>query len=273
MKRTLLILAAAALLLTSCGKKAPKLSIFAEHIQTIAKQESIPVSEAAAKVKAMGYTGADVLVTIPEEDLAALDELGFKHACAIVHFNFAKDDQAEMQKKALDFCKQHKYKTLLVVPGLLPEDYTDTDYNQLVSRFAAFVKKAQKKGITVVVEDYDNRRSPTFNTERIDHLFTEIPDLKLNFDTGNFVFAGDDVMTALSHFSKKIAHVHLKDRIEVGGRLSPAIGKGIVPFADVVAGLRKSGYKGWLTVEHFGSRQMLEDAAFSANTVLNLKKK
>ena len=38
-------------------------------------------------------------------------------------------------------------------------------------------------------------------------------------------------------------------------------------------GLRKSGYKGWLTVEHFGSRQMLEDAEFSANTVLNLKKK
>lgn len=268
MKRTLILMAAAALLLTSCGRKAPKLSIFAEHIQTIAAQEEIPFAEAAAKVKAMGYTGADALVTIPEEDLAALDELGFKHACAIVHFNFGKDEQEDMQKKALDFVKQHKYKTLLVVPGLLPDNYTEEEYQTLVSRFAAFVKKAEKKGVTVVVEDYDNRRSPTFNTERIDHLFTEIPDLKLNFDTGNFVFAGDDVMAALKHFEKKIAHVHLKDRIEVGGRLSPAIGKGIVPFPDIIRELRKSGYKGWLTVEHFGSRQMLEDAAFSANTVL-----
>ena len=269
MKRILFFLAAA-LLLSSCRTSEPKLSIFGAHIQTAAKQEGIPFAEAAARVKAFGYTGADVPITFPEQDLAVLDSLGFAHACAIVHFNFAADEQTELQDKALDFVARHGYPTLLVVPGLLPEDYTTEEYGLFVERFAGFVRRAVAQGITIVIEDFDNSRSPIFNTAGIDRMFARIPALKLNFDTGNFVFAGEDVLEALDHFRGRIAHVHLKDRVAVGDRKSPAIGQGIVPFREFITGLRSSGYRGWLTVEHFGSSQMLQDAEFSANTVLGI---
>ncbi|MBQ7194976.1 MAG: sugar phosphate isomerase/epimerase [Bacteroidales bacterium] len=258
--------------LGSCCREEVKLSIFAAHIRTIATQEGIPFSEAAARVKALGYTGADVPVTFPEEDIATLDSLGFRHACAIVHFDFHADEQAGRQEAALDFVTRHGYSTLLVVPGLLPADYGEDDYRLFVGRFKSFVDRALRVGVTVVIEDFDNPRSPTFNTGRIDRMLSEIPELKLNFDTGNFVFAGEDVMAALDHFRGKIGHVHLKDRLAVSDRRSPAIGKGIVPFPDFIRGLLDSGYDGWLTVEHFGSAHMLEDAGFSAQTVMEILK-
>ena len=40
----------------------------------------------------------------------------------------------------------------------------------------------------------------------------------------------------------------------------PAIGAGCIPEAEVIRILRDSGYSGWLTVEHFGARDMLKAA-------------
>ena len=237
----------------------PRISIFFDHVADIARQEQISISEAAARVRELGVEGIDVRVSMPESQLRMLDSLGFEHACAIADINFVKGEQPKAVRQSLDFMHRYHYSRLLVIPGLLPENAGPELTEVLCERIVAFVKEAAKEGVDVMVEDYDNPRSPCYNTATLDHLFAASPQLNHVFDTGNYLFCGEEVMTALRHFRERIHHVHLKDRKAKHDYASLPVGTGIVPLKDVVSELVRSGYDGWFTVEHFGAPSMLEN--------------
>ena len=231
----------------------PRISIFFDHVAEMARQEKISVREAAQRVRQLGYTGIDVRVNMNKQQLGMLDSLGFQHACAIADINFIRGEQPEAVRQALDFMHHNRYKRLLVIPGLLPENASQELIDEVCTRVASFVKEAADEGIDIMVEDYDNPRSPCFNTQTLDHLFAASPQLNHVLDTGNFLFAGEDVMTALRHFRERIHHVHLKDRKAKRDYASLPIGTGVMPLNEVVSELLRSGYDGWFTVEHFGA--------------------
>ncbi len=271
MKRSYSLLALFALL-TMCAPKAvaqPKISIFFDHVGEIARQENISVREAAQKVLQLGYEGIDVRVNMPAEQLDMLDSLGFQHACAIADINFIAGNQPKVVRQALDFMHHRGYKRLLVIPGLLPENASQETIEEVCNCIASFVKKASDEGIDVLVEDFDNPRSPCFNTATLDHLFAASPQLNHVFDTGNYLFAGEDVIVALQHYRERVHHVHLKDRKAMRDYASLPIGTGIMPLQDVVCNLVRSGYSGWLCVEHFGAPKMLD---YAAQSIANVRK-
>lgn len=278
--RPRMLIATAALLsvlftLTSCSRPhEPRLSIFADHIATIAQQEHISYAEAATRVRDMGYMGVDVSTTIPARQLRTLDSLGFAHACAIAWIDFVAGPQDKAEEQALTFMEQSGWKRVLLVPGFLPgnqpSETADSLRDAAIGRIAAFAKRASERGLEVLVEDFDNPRSLCYDTPSLDRLFAASPELGHVFDTGNYVFSGEDVIAALNHFMPRIHHVHLKDRLAPHDGHSPAIGKGIVPFGQIIGQLRASNYDGWLTVEHYGSSDMLNDAAFSAQFLRNI---
>ena len=245
----------------------PRISIFFDHVAEIARQENISVREACERVRKLGYEGIDVRVNMKDTDLRMLDSLGFENASAIADINFVRGEQRESCRQAIDFMHKHGYTRLLVIPGLLPETVSPQLMEDVCNRIAAFVKEASGEGIDVMVEDYDNPRSPCYNTMTLDHLFAASPRLNHAFDTGNYLFCGDDVMTALRHFRERIHHVHLKDRKAEHDYASLPIGTGIMPLKDVVCELVRSGYDGWLCVEHFGAPHMLDFARLSINNV------
>jgi sugar phosphate isomerase/epimerase len=262
MKRILLLIVTLASL-CACGPKqaqAPGISIFCDHIWTVAHQEGLSFAEAATLIREIGYDGVDVRVTQKPTEIRTLDSLGFAHACAIADIDYGADEQPEMEDIALDFMKEHGYERLLLVPGLMPEGSTHEDRAAARQRIVAFTKKAASQGITVMVEDYDNARSLCFNTERLDSLLTLSGDLQLVFDTGNFLFAGEDAQACYTQFRGRIGHVHLKDRVSPADMHCVPAGSGCIPIADIVRDLRATGYTGWLTVEQYGSRQMLSDS-------------
>ena len=246
----------------------PRISIFFDHVGDIARQEKISITEAASRVRQLGIEGIDVRVSIPESQLRMLDSLGFEHACAIADINFVKGEQPEAVRQALDFMHRHHYSRLLVIPGLLPENASPELADTVCEQIVAFVKEAAQEGVDVMVEDYDNPRSPCYNTATLDHLFAASPQLNHVFDTGNYLFCGEEVMAALHHFRERIHHVHLKDRKAKHDYASLPIGMGIVPLKDVVGELMRSGYDGWFTVEHFGAPSMWE---YATQSVANIK--
>ena len=248
----------------------PRVSIFADHIVTIAQQENISFREAAQRVKALGYTGVDVWVTINPQEMQVLDELGFEHASAIVEIDYAKGNQAEWENRTLTFMKEHSFPRVLVVPGLLPKEGSEQLLEGVLHGMDLFSRKGYSSGLEVMIEDYDNPRSPCYNTEALDRMFKAAKRLKHTFDTGNYLYCGEDVLQALKHFRKRIAHVHLKDRVALYDGKSPAFGTGLVPMKDVISQLVMHGYKGWFCVEHFGSPHMLQDAETSIRNVLSV---
>lgn len=265
-KLVIALLAALAVALNAGAQR--RISIFYDHIAEIARQEKIETREAAQRIRQLGYEGVDVRVTMSDEELAMLDELGFKHASAIADIDFNKADLKEVTRRVLDFMHHHDYTRLLLVPSLLPQDATPEHAEAVCGRIAAFAKKAHSEGIVAMVEDFDNPRSPCYNTAALDHLMAAAPSLNHVFDTGNYPYCGEDVMVALRHFRERVQHVHLKDRKAQRDSASLPIGTGIVPLKEFVAELLRSGYDGWFTVEHFGARNMLE---YATRSIANVK--
>ena len=262
MKRTFktLILLAMGLCCAMQADAQRRISIFFDHVAEIAKQENISIKDAAEQVKRLGYEGIDVRVNMNKDQLRMLDSLGFKHACAIADINLIEGEQPEVIRKVLDFMHHQEYSRLLLLPGFLPQDADTQTIDAACTRIAAFVKKAQQEGIDVMVEDFDNPRAICYNTPALDHLFAASPQLNHVFDTGNYLYCGEDVMVALRHFRERVHHVHLKDRKAMRDGASLSIGSGVMPLNDVVAELLRTGYDGWFTVEHFSAPNMLEYA-------------
>ena len=251
----------------SCSQRTesqPKISIFCDHIETIARQEKISFAEAATRVKEFGYTGADIRVTQKPEEIKTLDSLGFAHACAISEINYSREDTKEMEDRTLAFMEERGFDQLLLIPGLMPEGgLTKDERDSARQRMASFAKRVADRGYKVLVEDFDNTRSLCYNAELIDTLFTVSKELGLVFDTGNFQFAGQDAMEQYEHFRPKIGHVHLKDRTSPTDMRCVAVGTGCIPIVEIIHKLQDSGYEGWYTYEEYGTRTMLKDCEAS----------
>jgi inosose dehydratase len=87
----------------------------------------------------------------------------------------------------------------------------------------------------------------------------------LCLDTGHLTFAGGDPLAALATWGDRIWHVHFKDcdpelamqsrkegwdyHQSVRRGIFCELGRGTVPFAGVLDGLRARGYSGWIVVE------------------------
>ena len=273
MKKTSILLAAALLSLAavSCrqgGKAEPqKISIFCDHIETVARQEGISFAEAATRIKAMGYEGADIRVFQGAAKIKTLDSLGFAHACAITDIDYSKGEQKELEDKTIAFMDEQGFDRLLLVTGLMPEGFPKAERDAARERIAAFAARVAAKGYEIMVEDYDNERSLCYNAERIDSIFAVSKDMGLVYDSGNFLFAGQDAMEQYEHFRPRIGHVHLKDRKSATDMTCVPAGTGCIPIAEIIKKLRDSGYQGWLTVEQYGSRNMLGDSEISIGNV------
>lgn len=265
--RLLSILLAAVTLLTGNALETPKISVFCSHIEEVARQESISFEEAARRVSEIGYAGVDVYTTQDPHELNILDALGFQHSCAIAEINYALGPQEEAEQKAFDFLVERNYKTVLLIPGLMSAESTPEDLDVYKGRVAGFVAKAKALGIDTTLEDYDNRRSPIRNIAGLSDFFAFCPDVNHSFDTGNYIFSGEDCWKALSLFQDRITHVHLKDRVSEDNLSCPAVGTGCLPVTALVRRLVASGYEGWFTAEMFGNSTMLESLKVSYDNI------
>lgn len=262
MKRCALVLMALMTLLgVSChGEREYKISIFGDHIRSMTRQENISFVEAAQRLREVGYTGVDVNITQSEEELDVLDSLGFEHACAIVHIEYNKEGYEQMEQRAIDFIQQRGYDRLLLVPGYIGKDATEEQRAHQRRLIANYVKRVRSLGYDIFVEDFDNVNSICYGIDNLEAMFEAVPDLGFAYDSGNFLMKGEDCLVALDMFIDRVQHVHLKDRRSVEDQSCLAPGYGCIPIVESIKRLDAAGYDGWYTVEHYGSKQMMEDA-------------
>ena len=249
-------------------KGLARISIFCDHIEAVAAQEGISFAEAATRIRDIGFTGADVRVFQRPDELRTLDSLGFSHASAITDIPYAYTDPAPIEDATLSFMQEKGFRTLLLVPGLVPSDFSEADRARIRSQIAAFTDRAAAQGADVLVEDFDNPGSLCYNSALLDSLFAVSPALGLVFDTGNFLFCGEDALSCMEHFRPRVRHVHLKDRVSSTDMTCLPAGTGCIPVSSLVNSLASTGYSGWFTVEQYGSRNMLKDSETAYKQVL-----
>lgn len=279
MKTTPLFLAVFLMLLLSCtGQKKQeetKISVFAVHINTIAQQENISFTEAAAKLRQIGYAGADVY-PYQEDIIPVLDSLGYGHSCAIVHINYLGEEHVDsidattprgffragwgdLEAVAINFVKKHHYPHLMLVPNVLSKEATPEDAENVRKHVAAFADRCVAEGIDLVVESFDNEASLCYGTERLQALLSRSKTLGVAFDIGNFTFAKEDPVEAYETLKDRVRHVHIKDRASLDDMTPVPAGLGCSKIQTVLQKMQDSGYDGWYTIEIFGSKQMLTE--------------
>lgn len=144
---------------------------------------------------------------------------------------------------------------------------TEDEWSKVTTGLNELGKIARDRGIQLSFHHHMGTGVQTIaETDRL--LESTDPDLvRLNYDCGHFLFAGEDPVAALQKFKTRVAHVHLKDvragvlsrakkegmgfmeAVIAGVFTVPGDPEGCVDFPPILSMFDEAGYSGWLVVE------------------------
>jgi sugar phosphate isomerase/epimerase len=150
-------------------------------------------------------------------------------------------------------------------PGIRPQDVRAWFAEGLVT----CLPLARELGITITIPDVGIAAELSGTTQHLNEICDAVgPDLRVTYDIGNFLFAGEDPLEAVDRIAPRIGHVHLKDwQIIPAGAPAPegsfvgldgtkyyglALGEGVLDLRGVIGRLAKLGYAGHLSIEYEG---------------------
>jgi len=255
-----------------------QIATFYDHVKDIARQEGIGLTEALQRVRGLGITHLEVMqnsVVGREDELGhELAYVGLEISTIPAYFDFGRDTDVEKQAvPTLEAAQFLGAKKILAIPGFTREgDSPEERQRQMESMIACMGRLAElagRYGVSLVMEEYDNPLAPFATVEGVRSFLDGCPALGCCFDTGNFRFMAEDELAAYDQLKDRIAHVHLKDRAfspawgthavtaADGQVLYPApVGKGEIQIAQVLDRLKRDGYEGICTIEHYGAGNM-----------------
>lgn len=268
-----------------------KISVFYEHILEAAAQSSMSVLDTCRAVNSYGIMGVEIedkrLMENNEEIIKILRQTDLEISCIYGFFDFSHKDDGKEGYKIVDLAKRNGVKKVMPIPGFVKGiERIPFIYKIKMERMAAALTDvcsyAKENGITTVLEDFDDKAAPYCNMAGLKYFMDHVEGLGCAFDTGNFLYSGEDSHEALSEFMGKISHVHCKDRTwqekegeipkeTIKGRkmYSCAVGSGCIKMQEIVEKIIISGYDDYFAIEHFGSLCQLEDMKESAKWLHN----
>jgi sugar phosphate isomerase/epimerase len=120
--------------------------------------------------------------------------------------------------------------------------------DEVMRRMKAMAAYVENRNV-VLVHENEGHIYGEMGKECVDLLKTvNSPKLKNCFDFANYVVAGQNPMCCWGMLKPWLAHIHVKDALYEGGRITPA-GEGDGSVARLLEDAWKSGYRGFLTLE------------------------
>jgi L-ribulose-5-phosphate 3-epimerase len=117
---------------------------------------------------------------------------------------------------------------------------SDAEEAKVVQILRRALAHAENRGIEL---DFETSLDP----QRLRMLLTKLPQLKVNYDSGNSASLGYDVREEMSAYIDRIGGVHIKDRIRGAGTVP--LGSGNADIPTLLSHLNKIGYTGDFVME------------------------
>jgi sugar phosphate isomerase/epimerase len=213
------------------------------------RPEEIPAIKQALSETKMAVACVDLVCDVPSADREA-------RTAAVKRLGGDLRSAAELGAK-----------TVLVIPGV---PRTGTAHQVQRQWFAEALKEsleaAARLGVTMTVANVGWQPVVYGTSDQILGICDAVgPGLKVTYDVGNFLLAGEDNLRALARVSPRMVHVHFKDWKVVpppapaafpgsDGRLyeGEVLGDGVLDLPAAVGRLKQLDYRGWISVEYEG---------------------
>lgn len=262
------------------------ISTYLSHIVSAATHKGIELKEVARLLIKHKITGFDVIMSQLNDDcmenIKILKNEGMQFCSLPVQTDFVHNFDKALADKVIMQAEELGAKIILVIPGFFFEqDDREALRRNSLEGIKYMQRAASAREIYIGVEDYDNINSCIAGIEGVNWYLENNGDLELIFDSGSFVFMGDDTLEAFDRFATRIKHqVHIKDvalsptngespRTRNNGTLDypVAVGNGIIPNKEILRRLMENGFDGIITIENFGSKNPLHDLISSADYI------
>lgn len=270
-----------------------KIGLFYDHVNVLAREEKCSIQDALRFVREQGIELLEIsqnnLVGREDEVCRELAWAGLGVSAVPAYFDFGRNDDIVRQcQPTLEAARFIGADKLLVIPGFLGEDDPPEERERQTLAMAEGINRladmASGYGITLVMEDFDSQMAPFSTIDGVAGFLNRCPALSCCFDTGNFLFMGEDALAAYQRLKDRIAHVHLKDRslspilgdspkTAVNGKtLYPCpVGAGEIPMEELLDRLARDGYSGDVILEFYGASPMKKAVEESVNWVLDAR--
>lgn len=249
-----------------------KLSVFFDHVLQAVEQTGKTPGELLTGVRAAGIEAVEINLNYlceHEEVLELLKQHDLKISCIYEFYDMGRCDETKKARRHVETAVKVGAKRILVVPGFLSGEDSlkmqkampvqeniaaffeqEEEIRHMAEGLERVAKLGREQGVTVTVEDFDDRNSPLAGMYGIYWFLQQVPELMYTLDTGNFLFYKETVSEALELLKDRIAHVHCKDRAPENFA-SVQTGTGCIPFAEILNKLKAQNYDGYLAIEHF----------------------
>lgn len=260
-----------------------QITVFYDHVREACRQTGKELSEIAKVLHEHGITG----VEMDDHDLSGegealvkrLQECGLPIHSVYFFFDWGNHPYDVSYRKKLRRLSEYGIHHVLAVPGFVSEHQDRERCRKRMCRaLRRMCRYAGRLGIQVYMEDFDDTAAVFAKGKEVKWFLDRIPELSCAFDTGNFLYSGEDALEQLGFLQSRIGYVHCKDRSMIpkegetakenirGEKMySASVGSGVIPMRELVSAVLNSGYRGTFAIEHFGSRNQLEDMAASAD--------
>ena len=256
------------------------ISTFFDNLLSIAQQNGLTLLQVAERCLKCDVTGIEVEdCEVADPRLQVLLDAGMQITGMPTRRDFLHAPSRECVEEVIRLALKHSVPRILMIPGYIESGEDKSIVRNAIEPLQYLCELAEKENITDGVEDYDRIDAPTCTIDGLNKILNEVPGLSCFFDTGNFMFAGENVLDAYYLMKQRItSQIHCKDRSYVGRAgdepvknsageyLYPcAVGKGAVPIREILTEHIKSGFDGVLTAELFGTSDTLSDLETSAD--------
>lgn len=268
-----------------------KLAVFYHHIMEAAAQTGRELEEVLQRVRAMGITAVEVDLAdiLAAEAKGRTFDVGFCQAGIEISsiygfYDFGNTPDEAAWRRHVELAKQLQCERIMIIPGFYSSEKAQIqamERDNMLDAMKQLCRYAAEQGVVPTIEDFDDRMSPIATAEQMLWFLERIPELRVTFDTGNFMYSEKDELEAWELLKSYVVHVHCKDRAvayrpgceekrTVADRAiyPAAVGGGVIAMEQLVKRLKQRGYDGIYTIEHFGVENQLNFIKASADWLL-----
>lgn len=254
-----------------------KKAIFYHHLAEASEQSGKSLREVIRYARSLGIEWVEMDYAVLSEDVSAvnvLKEEGLSISSTYAFYDFENNPDGSVGFSQIDCAKKIGCDKIMIIPGFYTSDsreQIEKEREHMLKAMRKMCKYAATNGITPTIEDFDDVKSPIATAEQMLWFAERIPELKITFDTGNFMYSGQDELYAFELLKDRIVHVHCKDRsLEIkpgcevkttvdGKNMYPsAVGCGCIKMKKIIEHLKNCGYNGIYAIEHFGADNQLK---------------